>query len=427
MFPAGYSFPAAVEICQVGTGYGVVVDGTASRHSFSETREEALAIGRVLTPVEDPFAKPEINVEDTTTPKPFGGVQRKRHSDQSVSFREQRRGSAQSEVIPRRQSKADRTYSTPVFSRSLEPEDFPHSVVSPSYTFPSSCSVYPAFPAVSPHSSYSVPPSPSTRSCRSTRNQPPSSWSPWSSPVTEEDSLPSTESSHSDVRMGDFPLPPASIAGLPLGGPVELAPLKNPLPRLVTSHSSPVSPISPTSSFSGLGLSFVSESPSPLARRGAGRGSLPPVAISIRPRRRDRESLRSLRSLPPIPSAYEPEESELLSHSFGDTDGASSPFPVREDCDESLDAHDSGKDFTGEGLDDSGVLTVDLLRSLGLQQLDTKRSSITDTVESSDTSSFSAPDRELNSSFSDDEDPIDRSIQASSSSHSQYIVILTIL
>ena len=386
-----------MEISQVGSGYPIVVDGTTSRHSFSETEAEALAIGRVLTPEEDPFAKPEINVEDTTTPKPLGNIRVKRFSNQSSTFRESRRGSAQSEVV-RSQTKTDHTYSTPAFSRSLEPEDF----VSPTYTFPSSCSVYPVFSPVSPDSSFGVPPSPSSQSFRSREehNYPPSSWSPWSSPVTEEDSLPSTESSGSDVRMADFPLPPPSIAGLPLGRPVELGP-KKPLPRLTLSQSMPVSPASPTGSFSGLGLSFTSESPSPLARRGTGRSYIQPMPISIRPRRRER---RSLRSLPPIPSAYEPEEAELLSRSLGDAHRPPSPFPLKGDS-----GDDSVANFHPE--EESGVLSSDVLTDLGLRGLDEKPETIDNAIELCDGFSISGSDV---NPFSNEDDPIDRSIQVSS-------------
>ncbi|KAK7694156.1 hypothetical protein QCA50_001336 [Cerrena zonata] len=294
LFQAGYSFPPNVEISQVGTGYGVPID--ADIHNFSETEAEALAIGRVLTPEEDPFAKPEINVEDTTTPRPLGY---NRYSNQGVCIRDLRRGSAQSEVVPRQRYGVDRMYSTPVFSRSLEPDDFPHALVAANYSFPPSCTVHTSLSPIS--SSSGLPPSPSVRSFRSREeyNLPPSSWSAWSSPVTVESTcLPSTESSNSDVRVADFPLPPPSIAGLPLGCPAELD------PRL--SYSVPVSPTSPTSPFSGLGLSFASEASSPLAGRGT---QLPAAPIPVRARRRERESFRSLRSLPPILSAYEPEES----------------------------------------------------------------------------------------------------------------------
>ncbi|CAL1696745.1 unnamed protein product [Somion occarium] len=416
-FQSTYTFPMAAEIGQVGASYGIIIENNTSRASFAETQQEALAIGRVLTPEQDPFAKPDIDVEDTTL-KPLLSLDdmgRKRYSGRSS-----RRGSAQSEFVPRRHSKMDRPYYTPPHSRSLGPCNFPYATISPTYTFPSSCDVYPADIS---DASFAVPPSPS-RSVRSTlsqadRNHPPSAWSTYSSPIMGCDaSLASQEDgSEQDIQMADFPLPPASICGLPLGtnaGPAPRRPLPHPP---ITSFSASLPP-SPITSLNGLGLESFDGSSSALAHRMHG------PHLPLRIGRRDRGSLKSL---PPVPNVYEVEECDLSSGEFllrsSSGNRPASPFTSnRQSSDGSsktciLQSNESrnltsGRDRDGEyeaTLDDSCVLGKDFLVGLRLRGVEQPEASFA-VVEEEQRSFFSGSSEESVICTSEEED-IDRSIQ----------------
>ncbi|OBZ79094.1 hypothetical protein A0H81_00289 [Grifola frondosa] len=200
----------------------------AARPSFSESREDAIAIGRVLTPEDDPFAKADIEVCDATPRAPTPPT--------SAS----RRGSRQEELFNLRMS-TNAGFSPLRRARSSMPESY----VSPAYTFPSSCSVY---EEVSPDPSYEFPAPPSAAPTPTPeKSAPPSAWSPYSSPAQSSpssvcSSLLSSSSSSSASSCGSnvlmlstslssaFPYPPPRPP--PLFPPPRLPPPERALPGL---------------------------------------------------------------------------------------------------------------------------------------------------------------------------------------------------
>ncbi|KAI0327319.1 hypothetical protein GY45DRAFT_1149523 [Cubamyces sp. BRFM 1775] len=129
--------------------------------SFSEADEDALAIGRVLTPEADPFAKAEIVVPIEGTPRP--------PTPPPVS----RRASSQKSPPLTRTQTWDEDRAKVAAPTKRTRNSMPASPVSAAYTFPSTCSVYTGRDS-SPISK--VPPTPR-------RDMPPSAWSPYSTPA----------------------------------------------------------------------------------------------------------------------------------------------------------------------------------------------------------------------------------------------------
>lgn len=193
------SSPSLFPFSQSPGGYAgsVQIDPNASRISLHcmETEDEVLAIGRVLTPDLDPFAKPDIELEwdrDYTrdvTPRPMSDVPRKRNSG----------------VRRKRGSGTSRSGISVAI-----PEDPLHVPVA----------VYPEELVFDSTATASPPPSPS-----SFRQQthPPSAWFPRGSPQTGHSGLPYIDqSSVSTVSYGintskDLPPRPPSrpLPGIP--------------------------------------------------------------------------------------------------------------------------------------------------------------------------------------------------------------------
>ena len=217
--------------------YAVSADGHTQQSCSDESEEDAAAIGRVLTPEEDPFAKAEIAVSLPGTPRPptppLSRAASLQHSppclDRSTIWNVERQGKKTRSSLP----------ATPV---------------SAAYTFPSSCSLY---PDNSPQE-YASNTLLHARSATSTpkRQGPPSAWSPFTPPATPSSkSLPSTppssctrsprspppsltrSASHRSTRPKClvFPLPPSSLPPPP-------PPPDRPLPSLPSTPSTPPVP-----------------------------------------------------------------------------------------------------------------------------------------------------------------------------------------
>ncbi|KAI0781833.1 hypothetical protein C8Q75DRAFT_812162 [Abortiporus biennis] len=149
--------------------------------SFVETKDEILAIGRVLTPEDDPFAKPELVYEEDITPRAMLDL---RGSPNRVH-----RGSLQEDTLRRTPDQwPPRRGSAVAPSRADRMSMNQFCSPSPAYMFPSAA-------YSSPNATHSLPPTPT----RGLRNSP-STWSPQSSPgAARRGSAPSTLS---------FPMPP---------------------------------------------------------------------------------------------------------------------------------------------------------------------------------------------------------------------------
>ncbi|KAI0651414.1 hypothetical protein C8Q79DRAFT_1017201 [Trametes meyenii] len=216
------------------------IDGHSQEPSFAETEEDALAIGRVLTPEADPFAKAEIAVPIEGTPRPpTPPVSRRASSQTSPPVCLQRTTTWD----------GDREQAPAPMKRLRN--SLPASPVSSAFTFPSSCSVYRGRES-SPF--VNSPPTPK-------RNGPPSAWSPFSTPAassTSPDGHPSPSSSPArsissgskssrqctpqsppSPAMSAFPLPPRTIP------PPYLPPALPPPDRALPSPPLPSSPAPP--------------------------------------------------------------------------------------------------------------------------------------------------------------------------------------
>ncbi|KAI0638946.1 hypothetical protein C8Q77DRAFT_1043978 [Trametes polyzona] len=224
--------------------------------SFSETEADALALGRVLTPEADPFAKADISIPLEGTPRP---------PTPPIS----RRASAQT---PPTLS----LYRTPTWDeervKALGPlkrtrNSLPASPVSSASTFPSSCSIHRGLdssPLAHP------PPTPK-------RQGPPSAWSPYSTPAASSSPRSASTTTSSPGRppsstsklgrstsppsppsptMSAFPMPPRTLPppfpppdralpALPLPSPPAppVPPKDSPSSRVARAHKSlPPSP-----------------------------------------------------------------------------------------------------------------------------------------------------------------------------------------
>ncbi|KAH9850642.1 hypothetical protein C2E23DRAFT_734760 [Lenzites betulinus] len=208
--------------------------GLEMDRSFAEAEEDALAIGRVLTPEEDPFAKADISIPIEGTPRPPTPPVSRRASSQTSPPAGLYRSPTWDE---------DRVKATGPLKRTRN--SMPASPVSAAFTFPSSCSVYSGqSPAVL------LPPTPR-------RIGPPSAWSPFSTPAASSPPgrTPSTptsspgRSASSPSKSGrrvssqsppsptisSFPLPPRTL-------PPPFPPPSRALPALPSPRAPPVPP-----------------------------------------------------------------------------------------------------------------------------------------------------------------------------------------
>ncbi|KAI0825252.1 hypothetical protein BC628DRAFT_1419238 [Trametes gibbosa] len=215
------------------------LDMHSQDHSFVEAKEDALAIGRVLTPEADPFAKADISIPIEGPPRPPTPPVSRRASSQTSPPIGLYRAPTWDEERVKAIGPMKRTRNS-----------LPASPVSSASTFPSSCSVY---QSMSP----SAQPPPTPR-----RVGPPSAWSPFSTPAASSPSArsPSTptsspgrstpSSSKSGRRfssqsppsptMSAFPLPPRTL-------PPPFPPPSRALPALPTL-SPPGPPVPPKDS-----------------------------------------------------------------------------------------------------------------------------------------------------------------------------------
>ncbi|TCD68605.1 hypothetical protein EIP91_010396 [Steccherinum ochraceum] len=204
-----FSFAPRPSICAhspVDYTGSVRIDPNASRTSlhYFESEEDAVAIGRVLTPEPDPFAKPEIELdwdrgcERDATPRPMSAQSKRASHD----------------VRRRRRSAGHASVGAHVFEQDeFTLRDDSHADISPTYTFPSSCSILPSTESpISPTTTLltgqSTPPSPSRS--RHSQPYPPSAWSPHSSPVMGSDNELHSESSIAADRSKELPPRPLS-------------------------------------------------------------------------------------------------------------------------------------------------------------------------------------------------------------------------
>ncbi|KAI0666221.1 hypothetical protein C8Q78DRAFT_459987 [Trametes maxima] len=216
------------------------IDDHSQDPSFAESEEDALAIGRVLTPEADPFAKAEIAVPIEGTPRPPTPPVSRRASSQTSPPVSLQRTTTWDGDRAKAPSPAKRLRNS-----------LPASPVSSAFTFPSSCSVYRGRES-SPF--VNSPPTPK-------RNGPPSAWSPFSTPAASSSSpgghpspsssparsIPSgskssrqqTPQSPPSPAMSAFPLPPRTIP------PPFLPPALPPPDRALPSPPLPSSPAPP--------------------------------------------------------------------------------------------------------------------------------------------------------------------------------------
>ncbi|KAL4244587.1 hypothetical protein ABKN59_010888 [Abortiporus biennis] len=179
--PNSIIFPSNYSLVQDNSAYPSSNVSNPSKVSFVETKDEILAIGRVLTPEDDPFAKPELVYEEDITPRAMLDL---RGSPNRVH-----RGSLQEDTLRRTPDQwPPRRGSAVAPSRADRMSMNQFCSPSPAYMFPSAA-------YSSPNATHSLPPTPT----RGLRNSP-STWSPQSSPgAARRGSAPSTLS---------FPMPP---------------------------------------------------------------------------------------------------------------------------------------------------------------------------------------------------------------------------
>ncbi|KAI0757441.1 hypothetical protein C8Q80DRAFT_100861 [Daedaleopsis nitida] len=228
--PSTPSSPISTFSRSQGHVYAASADGHSGERYVQEDEEDSLAIGRVLTPDADPFAKADIAIPVQGTPRPPSPLLSRQHSMQYSPYG------------------ANRTVTwdaSPGKARKKTRNSLPASPVSTAYTFPSSCSVY---SENSPSHSHCDPPSMWTRK----HQGPPSAWSlltppgtppsnisrAASSPKRTPPSMPRFQSQrNSPSKCLMFPLPPTNIPHSRL--PPSLPPPDRPLPE------PPLSPLAP--------------------------------------------------------------------------------------------------------------------------------------------------------------------------------------
>ncbi|CDO70942.1 hypothetical protein BN946_scf184829.g51 [Trametes cinnabarina] len=225
-----YVFPGGVDMHNLGHDV-----------SCAEAEEDALALDRVLTPEEDPFAKAEIVRPMDKTPRPPTPPAPRRISSQQMPSRSLTRTHTWDDYRTK-----------PMGSVRRVRNSMPASPVSTASTFPSSCSVYHGREgspfADSPYTP-SRPSPPSAWSPFSTPVEPPSPPRPSSTPPSSPELPPSIQSktvrgrsprSPSSPTMSAFPLPPRTLPSrLP---PPERALPSPPLPSPPTSPPPPPVP-----------------------------------------------------------------------------------------------------------------------------------------------------------------------------------------
>ncbi|KAI0367492.1 hypothetical protein BV20DRAFT_555923 [Pilatotrama ljubarskyi] len=236
-----------------------VADFHSRDNSFAETEQDSLALGRVLTPEADPFAKAEIVVPLEGTPRPpTPPVSRRASAQTSPPVALHRSPTWDEERVRAIVAPLKRTRNS-----------LPASPVSSASTFPSTCSVY---RGREPSPFAQSPPTPK-------RNGPPSAWSPFSTPAGSSPSQRSsstppsspdrpksspakaarrrTSGSPPSPTMSAFPLPPRTIP-LPAFPAPDRALPSPPLP------SPPAPPVPPKDiSFSRVQRAHKSLPPSP--------------------------------------------------------------------------------------------------------------------------------------------------------------------
>ncbi|EIW65079.1 uncharacterized protein TRAVEDRAFT_62373 [Trametes versicolor FP-101664 SS1] len=249
-------------------------DPLSQDNSLSEIEEDALALGRVLTPEADPFAKADIAVPIEGTPRPPTPPVSRRASSQT--------------------SPATGLYRTPTWNeeRVKVPgptkrtrNSLPASPVSSASTFPSTCSIYGGRDS-SPLAH--TPPTPK-------HNGPPSAWSPYSTPAASSSS-PSSSSAiasspsrspssaaKSRRRVSPSSPPSPTMSAFPL--PPRTLPLQFPPPRRALPSIPLPSPTAPP----------VPPKDSPLSRVARAHKSLPPSPHPLPPLAGSPASVRSHR------------------------------------------------------------------------------------------------------------------------------------
>ncbi|RDX43953.1 hypothetical protein OH76DRAFT_1131515 [Lentinus brumalis] len=245
--------------------YAASADGHTQQNSSDESEEDAAAIGRVLTPEEDPFAKAEIAVALQGTPRPptppLSRTTSLQHSPPGLTAT-----GTWNAGVDQLQGKKTRN-------------SLPATPVSAAFTFPSSCSIYPdqspqeyAYNGV-PRSAMSTP----------MGHVPPSAWSPFTPPATPSDTAPPStppsshtrsprspssltrSESHQSPRRSPrpkclvFPLPPSGLP--PPFPPPALPPPDRALPSLPSTPRTP--PVPPKDRADRIARAHKSLPPSP--------------------------------------------------------------------------------------------------------------------------------------------------------------------
>lgn len=241
--------------------YAASADGHSGERSVEED-EDSLAIGRVLTPEADPFAKGDIAIPAQCTPRPPSCLLSRKHSMQYSPY------SANNTVT---------WNASPGRSRTKTRNSLPASPVSTAYTFPSSCSLYtedspgrgPPTPMWTrkhqgPPSAWSLltppgtPPSASARSASSPKRTPPS--------MLRSQSQSQRGMMSSPSKRLVFPLPPSSIPHSRL--PPSLPPPDRPLPEPPMCSTAP--PVPPKDPYSRIARAHKSLPASPEVPRSGG-------------------------------------------------------------------------------------------------------------------------------------------------------------
>ena len=166
---AEYDLPSGVQIRQVDNSYPVLGDGTPGQDSFQERDIKAFALDRSLVP-EDAIIYSKSTLNQTA-------------------------------------GCSNRVYESPTDTSS------------------SSCSTYDILTLHTSDFDFGVHPSPPDRSYQSSNEYyyPTSTWAPWPGTSSQEASSTSRDSCITDITISDFPLPPPSVSGLPLGYRVGLS------------------------------------------------------------------------------------------------------------------------------------------------------------------------------------------------------------
>ncbi|KAI0358919.1 hypothetical protein OH77DRAFT_1119501 [Trametes cingulata] len=304
--------------------------GMADLHSretsFAETEEDALALGRVLTPEADPFAKAEIVVPIEGTPRPPTPPVSRRASSQT----------SPPVTLHRTPTWDEERMKTIVAPIKRTRNSLPASPVSSASTFPSTCSVY---RGREPSPFAQSPPTPR-------RPGPPSAWSPFSTPAGSPPSQRSSSTppsspdrSRSSGKAGSsrspdsppsptmsvFPLPPRTIPLPPAFPAPDRALPSPPLP------SPPAPPVPPKD----VGLSRVERA----------HKSLPPSPRPLQSPSGSPSSVRSYRDTAYAPKRADDRQLTLLPLGTSIRDifpeayaGADDEVPLMQSCDFSSSA-----------------------------------------------------------------------------------------